>query len=137
MSFVMGSTEPHGEAERSGDEMKAVGPMLAQQAAAVMRQHPDTDPVGIFAEAGTLEARRCRTKFEQATGVELDDGAVATVMSKDDLDGILDPRFPQTERDWLRAGVRGQELRFVVCTTNGFRVASEPIPPGRGADYAS
>lgn len=119
--------DPHDESERSKREMAALGPKLAEQAAAVLRHDPDADPVGLVAEAGTLEAKRIRTKFEQRTGIELEGGAVAVVLPKEVLHEVLDARFLSVAREWLFAGPRGEELRFVVCTTNGFRVASVPI----------
>jgi hypothetical protein len=116
------------EANRSERELRALGPKLAAQAAALLRNHPDADPVGLIAEVGTLEARRCRTSFEQRTGIEIEGGGVAVVMPKETLKGILDRQFPEAVRGWLFAGTHGQELRFVICTTNGFRVAAVPIP---------
>jgi len=129
MAVVMAEPEHHrDEANRSEFEMSVMGPRLAEQAAAVLRKDPDADPVGLVAEAGTIEARRCRTEYEQKSGIEIDGGAVAVVLPKEILTEILDRGFPTGAREWLFSGSRGRELRFVVCTTNGFRMAAVPIP---------
>jgi hypothetical protein len=127
-SSTMYPEQNRDEADRSELALSMVGPKLAALAAQVMRDHPDADPVGIAAESGTIEARRCRTSYEQNSGREIDGGAVATVMPKEQLAEILDRGFPAQAREWLFAGERGKELRFVICTTNGFRVAATPIP---------
>jgi hypothetical protein len=117
------------EVDRSELAISFVGPRLAAQAAAVLKKDPDADPVGLAAEAGSLEARRCRTQYEQLTGVEIEGGGVAVVLPKIILEGILDREFPPAARDWLYSGIPGQELRYVICTQNGFRLAAVPIPP--------
>jgi hypothetical protein len=128
MGASMGTDGQEDEAKRSERGIEAMGPKLAKQAAMLLRDDPDADPVGLIAEAGTLEARRCRTSFEQMTGVELEGGGVAVILPKDEIAKMLDHQFPEAARDWLFAGTRGRELRLVICTTNGFRVAAVPIP---------
>lgn len=120
--------EQFDEEKRSEEQIKMIGPELARQAAAALREDPDADFVGIIAEAGTLESKRCRTKLEQGTGVEFAPQAFAGVLTVDDLTEILDRRFPPQILEWLLAGERGSELRYVVCTKNGFRVAAVPLP---------
>jgi hypothetical protein len=126
MFFPMAG-EHDDEVVRSEFEMQAMGAKLVQWAAEVLREHPEADPVGIIAESGTLEARRCRTKYEQATGIEFGAEGVATVMPKPDLAAILGPAFPTERLEWVFGGEKGKEIRFVVCTKNGFRVAALPI----------
>jgi hypothetical protein len=123
----MSSEHEREESDRSQLHIQAVGPKLAALAARVLRDHADADPVGIAAEAGTIEARRCRTQYEQISGIEIEGGAVATVMSKEQLAALLDRDFSPQAREWLFTGERGKELRFVVCTTNGFRVGAMPL----------
>jgi hypothetical protein len=132
MATSMGHGSHEDEANRSEREIEAMGPKLAEQAATLLRDHPDADPVGLIAEASTLEARRCRTSFEQLTGVELEGGGVAVILPKDEIAKMLDRQFPTAAREWLLSGARGRELRVVICTANGFRVATVPVPASSG-----
>ena len=72
-----------------------LGPELASRAAETLREHPDADLIGLIAEPGTPEAKRCRTELEQGTGVELGPQGFAGVLTADELATILDRRFPR------------------------------------------
>lgn len=116
------------EEERSEQQLRAIAPRLAAQAAEAWRENAGADIVGIVADAGSLEARRCRTRLEQGTGIEFEPQGFAGVLTIGVLAEIVGPDFPPEILEWLGAGNRGQELRLVACTTNGFRVGAIPIP---------
>ena len=117
------SFEHFGEQQQSYELLEEHREALARDAAEVVAQHPEAQPVGLIMDADASEASELRTLLEKQTGQRVA-GFLGVVPRNMVLD-ILRANAPNT-LDFLEPGSGGAKrtLPLVAVTKNGFRFGS-------------
>lgn len=118
------------EQQLSQEMLKQEGPRLAREAASLLEEHPQAEPVGLIVEARASEAGDLRRMFQPPEDAA--EQSFSGIVPRDLAKQILAANHPAT-LDWLADARRpdgSMVLPLVAITENGAQLGQVGIELG-------